>query len=92
MIQLDPTLGNFQDPTHLRADSPILPLLPPGDRLVEKEYLGLVDALHIIVNTNKNTNTKKNKYKYKYKYKYLEKEDLGLVDVPRPVELRPHDP
>ena len=29
---------------------------------------------------------------YKYKYKYLEKEDLGLVDVPRPVEFRPHDP
>ena len=30
--------------THLRADSPILPLLPPGDRLLEKEDLGLVEV------------------------------------------------
>ena len=32
------------NPTHLRADRPILPLLPPGDRLVEKEDLGLVEV------------------------------------------------
>ena len=71
--------------THFRADSPILPLLPPGDRLVEKEELGLVDAYHCKYKY-------KCKHKFKYKYKYLEKDDLGLVDVPRPVELRPHDP
>ena len=32
-------------PTHLRADRPILPpLVPPGDRLVEKEDFGLVEV------------------------------------------------
>ena len=34
----------LSNPTHLRADRPILPLLPPGDRLVEKEDLGLVEV------------------------------------------------
>ena len=33
-----------QYPTHLRAERPILPLLPPGDLLVEKEDFGLVEV------------------------------------------------